>query len=165
MDSLKEKAIVEDAEAYAGELTTEEEDEGKDKSRGNTVSARKHQTVEWHHQWKDKTYKGRPGSLDERSKFVSNHTHYSSTDPDARVAVKWGKPRQLNYLGQLSVDTAHLSHHHYPGGLCQQKGLPVFAVPAFQYQRQPQSRRPAHEGSPGRCCLLFFRSTEGKKDY
>jgi hypothetical protein len=38
-------------------------------------------------------------------KFVSNHTHYSTADPDARVAVRPGKPRQLNYLGQLSVDT------------------------------------------------------------
>jgi len=129
MDSLKEKEIVEDGEAYAGELTAEEEeDKGRgDKGGRSTVSARKHQEVEWHHQWKDKTYRGQPGSLDKRSKFVSNHTHFSSTDPDARVAVKPGKPRQLNYLGQLSVDTAHLSHHLYPGGLCQQKGLAVFA--------------------------------------
>jgi hypothetical protein len=40
-------------------------------------------------------------------KFVSNHTHYSTTDPDARVSVKPGKPRQLNYTAQVSVDTAH----------------------------------------------------------
>jgi len=104
MDSLKEKQILEDGEAYAGELR-EDAEEGEEEKR--TVSAYKHQEVEWHHQWKDKTYKGQPGSLDKRSKFVSNHTHYSRTDPDARVAVKPGKPRQLNYLGQLSVDTAH----------------------------------------------------------
>ena len=109
MDSLKEKQIIEDAEAYAGELT-EDADEGEEEAR--TVSARKHQEVAWHHQWKDKAYKGQPGSRDERSKFVSNHTHYSTTDPDARVAVKPGKPRQLNYLGQLSVDTAsHIITH------------------------------------------------------
>ena len=42
-----------------------------------------------------------------RAKFVSNHTHYSTTDADARVSVKPGKPRQLNYLSQVSVDTAH----------------------------------------------------------
>ena len=41
------------------------------------------------------------------SKFVSNHTHYSTTDADARVSVKPGKPRQLNYTAQVSVDTAH----------------------------------------------------------
>ena len=60
-----------------------------------------------HHNWKAKAYKGMPGAKDERSKFVSNHTHYSSTDKDARVSVKPGKPRQLNYLAQISVDTAH----------------------------------------------------------
>ena len=103
MDSLKEKQILEDGEAFVGELR-EDAEEGEEET--HTVSASKHKEVEWHHQWKDRTYKGQPGSLDKRSKFVSNHTHYSQTDPDARVAVKPGKPRQLNYLGQLSVDTA-----------------------------------------------------------
>lgn len=36
-----------------------------------------------------------------------NKTHYSPTDSDARIATKPGKPSQLNYLGQVSVDTAH----------------------------------------------------------
>ena len=40
-------------------------------------------------------------------RYVSNHTHFSTTDADARVSVKPGKPRQLNYLGQVSVDTDH----------------------------------------------------------
>jgi hypothetical protein len=40
-------------------------------------------------------------------RYVSNHTHFSTTDADARVSVKPGKPRQLNYLGQVSVDTTH----------------------------------------------------------
>jgi hypothetical protein len=44
---------------------------------------------------------------DIRPKFLSNHTHYSPTDPDARISVKPGKARQLNYAGQLSVDDAH----------------------------------------------------------
>ena len=112
MDSLREKQIIEDADAYAGELSEKAEEGDEEKP---TVSARKHQQVQWHHQWKEKTYKGMPGGtasrLDEkgnliRPKYVSNHTHFSLTDPDARVAVKPGKPRQLNYLGQLSVDTA-----------------------------------------------------------
>src|SRR5690606_9257687 len=39
---------------------------------------------------------------------------YSTTDPDARIAVKPGKPRQFNYLAQTSVDTAHhvITHIH-----------------------------------------------------
>ena len=127
MNSLKEKEIVEDGEAYTNELS-EEENEGEDNGALRTVSARKHQEVEWHHQWKDKTYKGQPGSRDERSKFISNHTHYSTTDPDARVAVKpgWAKavelPRPAQYRYGFSCDYLH------PGRLRQQKRL---AAPAF----------------------------------
>jgi len=40
-------------------------------------------------------------------KYTSNKTHYSPTDPDARISVKPGKARKLNYLSQLTVDTAH----------------------------------------------------------
>ena len=42
------------------------------------------------------------------SNFISfsNKTHYSPTDPDARISTKPGKPRQFNYLCNLSVDTA-----------------------------------------------------------
>lgn len=36
----------------------------------------------------------------------SNKTHYSSTDPDARIATKPGKSTEFKYLGQVSVDTA-----------------------------------------------------------
>jgi transposase len=102
MDSLKEKEIVADGDAYTRELS-EEADEDTDHS--HRVSSYKHQQAEWHHGWKKKAFKGRPGG-GWRAKFVSNHTHYSLTDADARVAVKPGKPRQLNYLGQVSVDTA-----------------------------------------------------------
>lgn len=47
-------------------------------------------------------------------KFLSNHTHYSPTDPDAKISTKLGKPRQLNYAGQLSVDDTH----HVITGAC-----------------------------------------------
>jgi transposase len=112
MDSLAEKQIIEDGAAYTSELTTQEEKTSKAGNDKNdpgtpTVSATKQKQVQQHHNWKDKAYKDQPGANDKRSRFVSNHTHYSTTDPDARVAVKPGKPRQLNYLGQISVDTAH----------------------------------------------------------
>src|SRR5215218_7619523 len=108
MDSLKEKQILEDGTAYATALKGDEEEPAREDENESPplVSATKHKSVQQQHHWKDKTYKGQPGSNDQRSKFVSNHTHFSLTDPDARVAVKPGKPRQLNYLGQLSVDTA-----------------------------------------------------------
>lgn len=36
-----------------------------------------------------------------------NNTHYSPTDPDARVSVKPGKASQLNFYGQVAVDDSH----------------------------------------------------------
>ena len=49
-----------------------------------------------------------------RPKYLSNHTHYSPTDNDAKISVKPGKARQLNYYGQLAVDDAH----HVITGAC-----------------------------------------------
>ncbi|UOY07314.1 IS1182 family transposase [Muricauda sp. SCSIO 64092] len=49
----------------------------------------------------------RPGSGNKGSKYTSNKTHYSPTDPDARISVKPGKARKLNYTAQLTVDTAN----------------------------------------------------------
>jgi len=55
-----------------------------------------------------------PGASSQKSKYTSNKTHYSPTDPDARVSVKPGKARKLNFLSQMAVDTAHhvISHIH-----------------------------------------------------
>ena len=39
--------------------------------------------------------------------YTSNKTHYSPTDPDARISVKPGKARKLNFTSQMAVDTAH----------------------------------------------------------
>ena len=105
MDSLTEKEILDDTSAYADELKREEEQSDTDDKENKTVSATRYKSVELHHQWKAKAYKDMPKR--KHGKFVSNHTHYSVTDPDARVSVKPGKPRQLNYLAQVSVDTAH----------------------------------------------------------
>jgi len=58
------------------------------------------------YQRQSKEYEEMPGS-ESRGKFLSNKTHYSPTDPDARIAVKPGKPRELYYNGQIAVDTAH----------------------------------------------------------
>jgi len=49
----------------------------------------------------------RPGAGNKGARYTSNKTHYSPTDPDARISVKPGKARKLNYLSQLTVDGAH----------------------------------------------------------
>jgi transposase len=105
MDSLTEKQVLDDSDDYTNELNTND-----DQPSGKTVSAHRNKAVQLHHKWKAKAYKSMPKGSKERqsrSKFVSNHTHYSTTDPDARVSVKPGKPRQLNYHAQVAVDTAH----------------------------------------------------------
>ena len=54
---------------------------------------------------KDQTQ--RPGAHNKGSKYTSNKTHYSPVDPDARISVKPGKARKLNYTSQLTVDSSH----------------------------------------------------------
>lgn len=49
-----------------------------------------------------------------RPKYLSNHTNYSPTDSDAKVSVKPGKARELNYFGQIVVDDAQ----HVITGAC-----------------------------------------------
>ncbi len=115
MDSLVEKEVLEDASAFVEEL--------EENSEFKVTSARK-KLVEQHHAWKAKEYRGMPGSnrsdrVDEdgnelRPKFLSNHTHYSPTDPDAKISVKPGKARQLNYAGQIAVD----DKNHVITGAC-----------------------------------------------
>lgn len=122
MDSLVEKQIVEDGQHYLDEL--QHDDYGntieqhksvmKDDRDSDSITKSRNRSTQGHHQWKGKEYKGMPKGKsltsisddpqDIRPKFVSNHSHYSTTDRDARVSVKPGKPRQLNYSMQTAVD-------------------------------------------------------------
>ena len=88
----------------------------KDDRDNDSITKSRKNSTEKHHKWKEKEYKDMPtgksltktteGNDAEkgRPKFVSNHTHYSTTDRDARVSVKPGKTRQLNYTMQTAVD-------------------------------------------------------------
>jgi transposase len=112
MDSIAEKEILQDGDAFADELAA------NDEYKPQKVTAYKKKRVDEHHRWKERAYHGMPATRsdkfkeehsndDNRPKYLSNHTHYSTTDKDARIAVKPGKPRQFNYLAQTSVDTEH----------------------------------------------------------
>lgn len=119
MDSLVEKEIIEDGESYLNGLqhddygnTVQQHDNvmHDDRDSDQLTQSRKKSTDK-HHRWKSKAYRGMPKGKSTtdtknqaRPKFVSNHTHYSTTDRDARVSVKPGKPRQLNYSMQTAVD-------------------------------------------------------------
>lgn len=82
--SKQDKSKVEDRKIEADKRTLDQQ-----KSRGKN--------------W-DKNQKTRPGNKDPRSKFTSNKTHYSPVDPDAKISVKPGKARKLNYASQMAVD-------------------------------------------------------------
>ena len=82
MESLQRKEVLKDLDNYANELNDEEQ----------TVRAEEKKEIQNNNQW---------------SKSLNNHTLQSTTDRDARVSVKPGKARRLNYLAQVSVDTAN----------------------------------------------------------
>ena len=123
LDSLAEKQIIDDVSAYATELDQGSEYRIKaneltpeDKSKAN-VSPQKLKEVNKHHKWKQESYQDMPGhrKADKiegfgnliRPRYLSNHTHSSTTDPDARISVKPGKSRQMNYFAQVSTDDSH----------------------------------------------------------
>jgi len=49
---------------------------------------------------------GSLGAQHVKAQLLSNKTHYSVSDPEARISVNPGKARALNYLCSLAVDTA-----------------------------------------------------------
>ena len=82
--NMVERQVMEDVFVYSRELDANSED----------VPAEK----------KKKT-KDKPKGKDGKKRF-SNQTHYSPSDPDARLTKKPGKPFDLYYKSQVSVDTA-----------------------------------------------------------
>ncbi len=93
LDSMIEKEILEDAAAYGQELRANEKEE--------MVVIKK---INEGDQYDEHGLKPKVNP--------SNDTHYSPSDPDAKMSVKPGKPTALNYLGQVSVDTAgHVITH------------------------------------------------------
>jgi transposase len=133
MDSLVEREILEDAETFRQELTANEDKGGPMVLR---VEERDYQDIK---QIKSKknfvdVIAGDPLDPDLQqtalsslsiisinnqfisnirpNKKSSNATHYSPTDPDARMSVKPGKATAMNYLGEISVDTgSHVITH------------------------------------------------------
>jgi transposase len=94
LSSLAEKEVIEDAKTFTDEL-----DSNDDNREKKTISYLRKKKVEQHHAWKAEKYKGQHkmskellASTDEsRPMFLSNHTHYSTTDPDARISVSLEK--------------------------------------------------------------------------
>jgi transposase len=85
--AMVERVVMEDASVFSRELAANSEE--------------KPQTPE---------IPGKPESGSQntpgKKEAVSNGTHYSPSDPDARLTTKPGKPARLYYRSQMSVDTA-----------------------------------------------------------
>lgn len=90
LDSMVERGVLDDAIAYSKELIANEQEQ-----QAPIVDIEGDCKM-------DKDDGTKP----------TNKSHYSPTDPDAKMAVKPGKVTTLNYLGQVSVDPAeHVITH------------------------------------------------------
>jgi transposase len=119
MDSLELKVPEEELEDYllkVRHISDGDKDNMKRKAKNNkadkeqrtiTANPSELQAIKSRNKKWNKEQNHRPGAKAKGSKYTSNKTHYSPTDPDARISVKPGKARKLNYLSQLSVDTSH----------------------------------------------------------
>ncbi len=85
MSGMVEREVLEDAAVYTSELEA-----NKDEDQGN-----------------DNVSSGTEDTPPEKRTKRTNKTHVSPSDPDSRMSYKPGKVTKLNYLGQVSVDTAH----------------------------------------------------------
>ena len=120
MDNLELKVPAEDLETHLRKIrhisAIDKEETPIRKSKTNKASKEQQEITANNQELKalksrnkrwSKEQDQRPGAGNKGSKYTSNKTHYSPTDPDARISVKPGKARKLNYQSQLSVDTAH----------------------------------------------------------
>lgn len=93
LDSMVEREVLKDIETFTIELNQHAEEEVK-KASVVKLPEKAHK--------KGLAPKNNP----------SNQTHYSPSDPDAKMSTKPGKPTALNYLGQVSADTgSHVITH------------------------------------------------------
>jgi transposase len=82
--SMMERLVMEDASVFTRELNANIEDEPTP-SENSKQSSKKD---------------------DQDNPARTNQTHFSPSDPDARLTMKPGKPMNLYYRAQMSVDTA-----------------------------------------------------------
>jgi transposase len=70
-----------------------------------------------------------------QAQLLSNKTHYSPADPDARISVKPGKARALNYLCSMAVDEGHGLISHVQADFADRRDstlLPSIVAPLHQ---------------------------------
>lgn len=118
MDSLELKVPEQDLKAHLAEVRhisnrdkenyrKAKNDKSDDYDKRITASKAELTNIESRQRKWSKEQNERPGAGNKGSRYTSNKTHYSPVDPDARISVKPGKARKLNYTCQLAVDSTH----------------------------------------------------------
>ena len=120
MDSIELKQPSQSIDGFLNKMSSEnftplrKSKEDKASEEQKTISASEQELNELRTRNKrfEENKKEQHGGSANNFVSFSNKTHYSPTDPDARISTKPGKPRQFNYLCNLSVDTAEgvISH-------------------------------------------------------
>ena len=124
LDSLEKKIPAEALQTHIKRVQEENKDgddtprrkakQDRSTNEQKTIQATQKQLkdLDTHQEWFKEREGGQLGSQNHRARYLSNKTHYSPVHPDARVAVKPGKPRQMYYMSSMSVDTArHVITH------------------------------------------------------
>ncbi|RYY26237.1 MAG: IS1182 family transposase [Sphingobacteriaceae bacterium] len=111
MESVVAKTPATSIESHlqkVDEENTENKDRNPPASAGQRITASEHELrrVERQHRKLQQNSVSALGATHEKAVLLSNKTHYSPHDPDARISVKPGKARKLNYHCSMAVDTA-----------------------------------------------------------
>lgn len=119
LDRMAEiKMIDRDPNEYLNEVLSQEE--GEDLELAKKRAAKSQRDLERFKEIRRKKYTTQDGGKKHRKnkrRFLSNATHQSKTDPDARVAKKSNKPRMLCFSSMMGVDTeqnviTHIAAEH-----------------------------------------------------
>ena len=117
MESVVPKMPAAPMESHLKKVS--EENGETTKKHGGTIShvqisAPEHELkrVEKHHRNLQESPVRPAGATHKKARLLSNKTHYSPHDPDARISVKPGKARKLNYHCSMAVDTAEGAVSH-----------------------------------------------------
>jgi hypothetical protein len=105
MDSLLLKQPTGALKMHLTKVITENEPVEKELNKSNGCKPEQFISAPKHQDNLKEAPKGLGGNP-KKARLVSNKTHYSPTDGDARISVKPGKARKLNYHCSLAVDTA-----------------------------------------------------------
>lgn len=97
IDSMQRKKILEDASEYCRQVNQENIDEEPQVRPPSPPSSPAVESVALPPDHKDTKGKTR----------LTNDTHQCSSDPDARMALKPNKPKDMYYHGQVCVDSQH----------------------------------------------------------